>query len=59
MKEITISKEFVKKSNELLSKLAKDTTFEKKLLKTFKKDKEYIKESLDLGDNAQSAEDEY
>jgi hypothetical protein len=59
MKEITISKEFVKQSNELLSKLSKDTTFEKNLLKTFKKDKEYIKESLDLGDNAQSAEDEY
>jgi hypothetical protein len=59
MKEITISKEFVKKSNELLSKLSKDTTFEKNLLKIFKKDKEYIDESLDLGDNAQVAEDEY
>jgi len=59
MKEITISKEFVKQSNELLSKLSKDTTFEKKLLKAFNKGKEYIKESLDLGDNAQSAEAEY
>jgi hypothetical protein len=59
MKEITISKEFVVKANELLSKLSKDPTFEKKLLKAFNKGKEYIKESLDLGDNAQSAEAEY
>jgi len=59
MKEITISTGFVKQSNELLSKLSKDTTFEKKLLKAFNKGKEYIKESLDLGDNAQSAEAEY
>ncbi len=59
MKEITISKDFVKHSNELLSKLSKDTTFEKKLLKSFNKNKEYIKESLELGKNAQSAEDEY
>ncbi|MCX6584169.1 MAG: hypothetical protein NT166_28685 [Candidatus Aminicenantes bacterium] len=59
MKEITISKEFVVKANELLSKLSKDSAFETRLHKMFNKDAEFIKESRDYCENAQVAEDEY
>ncbi|MDQ1353952.1 MAG: hypothetical protein QG657_4261 [Acidobacteriota bacterium] len=59
MKEITISPEFVKKSNVLLSKLSKDTAFKTRLFKEFNKDADFIKESIELCQNALSAEDEY
>ncbi|MCX6584315.1 MAG: hypothetical protein NT166_29420 [Candidatus Aminicenantes bacterium] len=59
MKEITISKEFVVKANELLSKLSKDSAFETRLHKMFNKDAGFIEESLDYCENAQVAEDEY
>jgi len=59
MKEITISKEFVTKANDLLSKLLNDSAFKTRLLKEFNKDVEFIKESLVLGNNARAAEDVY
>jgi hypothetical protein len=59
MKEITLGKEFLTKSNELLILLSKDSAFKEKLFTQFKKDEGFIKESLDLCENAQVAEDEY
>lgn len=59
MKEITVSTEFIKKSNVLISKLSKDTAFKTELLKEFNKNAEFINESLVLCENAQTAENEY